>query len=290
MIPADLPLSAWAALRPAIPPPDGAALAPNVWRLGDEVLKRFPQSDLARFRRIVRAHRQAGRIFRGCKGLAAQRLLGFDENHRALLLGFVPGRSGRQALEWVAPEAILAGAGAWLRVFHAGRETGEGRLDPLGALARLPRRLVCAEAEGYSAALGALHREAEQLQGRRVRRACLHGDMTLANLVFHAGGVTGIDFENLRRHPAERDIGELWADLLLHVPGLPSAAGLMPETWESAFALAYPALTPEVAAFYTRHRLLKVWAAIPPDPSRRGPRRDRQLRNLGALRARGGLG
>ncbi|WP_417525278.1 phosphotransferase [Marinovum sp.] len=288
MILADLPLPVWATLCPETPPKDIEVLGPDVWRVGDVVLKRFPEADLARFRRIVRAHRQAGRIFRGCEGMAAQRLRGFDEASRALLLDFVPGRSGRMALlEDVAPEDLLARAGAWLNHLHGARAVSEGRFDPWGAIERLPQTPNCAEPAGYEAAMARLRHEADRLQGRQVRRACLHGDLTLANLLFGQGVVTGIDFENLAQHPADRDVGEIWADLLLHVRRLPSDLRLMPRAWEAAFARSYPDVRPKVARFYTRHRILKAWAAIPAEPPDRGPGRDRQLINIRALMARG---
>ncbi|MDD9741035.1 phosphotransferase [Marinovum sp. SP66] len=288
MILADLPLRAWAALRPETGPTDVELLGPDVWRVGDVVLKLFPQADLPRFRRIVRAHRQAARIFRRHPGLAAQRLLGFDEACRALLLEFVPGRSGRMALlAGVAPEEILARAAAWLDRLHAAREVSAGRFDARGAVDRLPPAPDCAEPAGYAAALEQLRSLADGLRGRAVRRACLHGDLTLANLLFDEGRVTGIDFENLRRHPADRDIGELWADLLLHVRRLPPELRLMPEPWERVFAAEYPALSPEIARFYTRHRLLRAWAAIPAEAHHRGPGRERQLINIRALMVRG---
>lgn len=284
----DLPLRALEALCPDVSPSEAEALGPQVWRLGQTVLKCVPQADLPRFRRIVRAHRQAGRIFRGHARLGAQRLLGFDEEHRVLLLGFAPGRTGRAALaEGEAPERLLSAAGAWLQVFHAARAPAEGQFDALGALARLPQRPDCAEPAGYHAALTGLRAAAAHLQGTGVRHACLHGDMTLANLLFDGARVTGIDFENLRHHPAERDIGELWADLLLHLPAPPAEAGVLPAAWEKAFARGYPALRAPIAGFYTRHRLLGTWAAIPPRAQNRGPRRARQLQYLRALSARG---
>ena len=46
MILADLPLRAWAALRPETRPTDVELLGPDVWRVGDVVLKLFPQADL----------------------------------------------------------------------------------------------------------------------------------------------------------------------------------------------------------------------------------------------------
>ncbi|MGY3437527.1 MULTISPECIES: phosphotransferase [unclassified Marinovum] len=286
----DLPHAAWAVLRPGVPPVDAEALGRDVWRVGAEVLKLFPGADLARFRRVVRAHRQAGRIFQDRPGLAAQRLLGFDEPSRAVLLDYVPGQSGRAALlAGEAPERILGQSAQWLACLHAARGTARGRFDPWGPLERLPQVPVCAEPERYLAALASLRRVAEQLQGRGCLRAVLHGDMTLANLVFHDGTVSGIDFENLKQHPAARDIGELWADALLTLAPTSAEVGLMPPAWEAAFASAYPGSDVDITRFYTRHRLLRVWAGISAHPHDRGPSRDRQLGALRALIARDGF-
>ena len=284
----DVPLAAWSALRPDTPPDTVEVLGPRVWRVGSEVLKLFAEADRKRFRRIVRAHRQAGRIFKGQPGVSAQRLLAVAEDERALLLDFVPGRSGRMALLAGAdPGKILGRSGAWLHALHGGRETDEGRFDAWGALERLPQTPPCADAEAYEAALTSLRRDADARQGQVVGRAVLHGDLTLANLLFDKGEVTGIDFENLALHPMARDIGELWADLLLHVRRMPEDASPMPAAWQAGFAAGYPGLEPEVAGFYTRHRLLRAWAAIPPQPQERGPGRERQLANLRALVANG---
>ncbi|TNF18108.1 MAG: hypothetical protein EP318_19445, partial [Rhodobacteraceae bacterium] len=142
----DVPLAAWAALRPDTPPDDVEVLGPRVWRVGGDVLKLYDGADRKRFRRIVRAHRQAGRLFRGQEGLAAQRLLGFAEAERALLLAFVPGRSGRMALlAGVDPADLLARSGAWLRCLHAGRKGDTGAFDASGPLKRLVAAPRCAE-------------------------------------------------------------------------------------------------------------------------------------------------
>ncbi|TNF19457.1 MAG: hypothetical protein EP318_14960, partial [Rhodobacteraceae bacterium] len=139
----------------------------------------------------------------------------------------------------------------------------------------------------HADALAALRRAGAALQGQPVRRAVLHGDLTLANLLFHDGGVTGIDFENLALHPAARDVGEIWADLLLNLRRMPETPGLMPASWQAAFAAQYPGLETGIAEFYTRHRLLRAWAAIPPRAQGRGPGRARHLANLRALLAKG---
>lgn len=291
MILDDLPLAAWAALRPDTPPDNVEVLGPRIWRVGRDVLKLFTEADRPRFRRIVRAHRQAGRIFRGQDGLAAQRLLAFSEEHRALLLDFVPGRSGRMALLAGAdPVRILTRSALWLRHLHDSRETSDARFDPWGALERLPDTPACADAEAYEEAMRALRQNADRLQGRPLRRAVLHGDLTLANLLFDDDRVTGIDFENLALHPAARDIGEIWSDLLLNLRRAPEVEGLMLPGWQQAFATPYPALEPEIAGFYTRHRLLRAWSAIPAQPHDRGPGRDRHLTNLRALAANGAFG
>lgn len=288
MILDDVPLAAWATLRPDTPPDDVEVLGPRIWRVGGHVLKLFAEADRKRFRRIVRAHRQAGRLFRGEEGLAAQRLVAFAEAERALLLAFVPGRSGRMALLAGAdPTRLLARSGDWLRCLHEGRDCDTGRFDAWAPLERLVPTPGCADGEGYEAAMHALRRAADALQGQKVRRAVLHGDLTLANLLFHEGGVTGIDFENLALHPAARDVGELWADLLLNVRRMPDEPGLMPEAWQAAFAAHYPDLDADHAAFYTRHRLLRAWAAIPAKPHDRGPARARHLANLRTLVAKG---
>lgn len=287
MILDDLPLAAWAALRPDTPPDDVEVLGPRIWRVGDYVLKLFAEADRKRFRRIVRAHRQAGRLFRGQDGLAAQRLEAVAEAERALLLAFVPGRSGRMALlSGADPARLLARSGDWLRCLHEGRDRDTGRFDAWAPLERLVPTPGCADGEGYEVAMSALRRSADALQGQPVRRAVLHGDLTLANLLFHEGRVTGIDFENLALHPAARDVGELWADLLLNVRRMPDAPGLMPEAWQAAFDARYPDLDAGHAAFYTRHRLLRAWAAIPAKPHDRGPGRERHLANLRALVAK----
>ncbi|MCJ7871795.1 phosphotransferase [Phaeobacter sp. J2-8] len=283
-----LPMAAWAALRPDLPVDDVEGLAPNVWRVRRDVVKLFPGTDLARFRRIVRAHRQAGRIFREQSDLKAQRLLGFAEDERALLLDFVPGQSGRRALQTgTSPDRIMMQAGAWLHRFHDARDTSLGRFDPLGALERLPMAPECAEAAGYAAAHQALRAAAETLQGRTVRRAVLHGDMTLANLLFDGDRITGIDFENLAQHPVGRDVGEIWADLVLYLPELPGEPGLMPGAWRRSFSRHCKGLEQDVAEFYTRHRLLKAWAAIPAQMQDRGPVRAQHLARLLALQTRG---
>lgn len=291
MLVEDFPLEAWHALVSGEPPADVELFGPSIWRVGDRVLKRFPDASLARFRRIVRAHRQAGRHLRAHDGIDAQKLLKFDEEHRALLLALAPGRSGRmELLGGAAPERVLARAAAWLRVLHMARPTSRGRFDALGPLARLPETPDCVDGELYARARAALDAEAHRLQGREVGFAVLHGDMTLANLLFSDSAVTGIDFENLAQHPAARDVGELWADLLLHVPSLPKARGVMPMRWEEAFHAQYTGCDIPVCAFYTRHRLLLAWAGLPDADMRRGPGGERKRARLHQLVANGAFG
>lgn len=265
--------------------------APHVWRVGQVVLKQFPGVPQARFRRIVRAHRQAGRLLRDQQGCDAQKLLGHDEDHATLLLAWVPGRSGRMELmAGVAPATVMARAAGWLSRFHEGRAISRGVFDARSPLGRLPDQPGCAEEHMYAKARDALIAEGRRLQGREVRRAVLHGDLTLANLLFNPDAVTGLDFENLAQHPAARDVGELWADLLLYVPSVLSARGLLPTAWETAFTAQYGACEPDVCAFYTRHRLLRAWAAIPASEFKRGPGGDNKLSKLRRLVQNGAFG
>ena len=291
MLVEDFPLEAWYALNPGEPPADIELFGPAIWRVGQFVFKRFPDASLARFRRIVRAHRQAGRLLRGVSGLAAQKLLRFDEEHRALLLALVPGRSGRmELLAGAAPKEVLSRAADWLRVLHAGRETSTATFDAKAPLNRLDPAPDCVDEVMYRRAVVALQEEAARLQGREVTRAVLHGDMTLANLLFSPEAVTGIDFENLAQHAVARDVGELWADTLLHVPTMPRARGLMPMAWETAFIARYGNCDVEACAFFARHRLLLAWAGIPASDMRRGPSGDRKRARLHELIANGGFG
>lgn len=291
MLQDDFPMAPWQALCPDETPSDVEMLAPRIWRVGDRVLKQYAQVPLAQFRRIVRAHRQAGRMLRSHEGLDAQKLLEVDETHRVLLLAWVEGRSGRMELIGGAdPDVVLARAARWLVTFHTGRELTHGAFDANGAVARLAEAPGCGEADMFDRARAALTREAARLQGREVGKAVLHGDMTLANLLYTPDAVTGIDFENLAHHPAARDAGELWADLLLHAPRLPRARSLLPEKWERAFVDAYPGLDADVCAFYARHRLLRAWSDIPAQEEHRGPGRARKLANLMELVRNGAFG
>lgn len=287
----DFPLEAWQAVRPEQAPSDLEMFAPEVWRVGDVVLKKFPNVPLAQFRRIVRAHRQAGRLLRAHEGFDAQKLLAHDEAHRALLLDWVAGRSGRMELiSGVDPARVMARAAQWLTRLHAGRDQSEGPFDAQGPLDRLPRRPDCAEEAMYLKAHAALAREAEYLQGRTTAKAVLHGDMTLANLLYNEQAVTGIDFENLAQHPVARDVGELWADLLLYVPDIPRARGILPIPWEAAFTENYGPVDAAVCAFFTRHRLLRSWAAIPASDLQRGPSGENRLMKLRRLVGNGAFG
>lgn len=291
MILDDFPLEAWQALRPDDAPSDVEMFAPSVWRVGDYVLKRFPDVPLAQFRRIVRAHRQAGRLLRTHDGFDAQKLLGFDEEHLALLLEWVPGRSGRMELiSGVDPVIVMARAAQWLSHLHTGRDQSEGGFDAQGPIDRLADKPECAEEPMYLKARAALVREAEKLQGRKTTKAVLHGDMTLANLLYNERAVTGIDFENLAQHPAARDVGELWADLLLFVPDIPPARGILPSAWEIAFTENYGIADAAICAFFTRHRLLRNWAAIPASDLRRGPSGENRLMKLRRLVENGAFG
>ncbi len=291
MLVEDFPIEAWHALSAEKTPSDVEMLAPAIWRVGDRVVKLFADAPLAQFRRIVRAHRQAGRLFRDRTSFAAQKLLAFDEPNRALLLSWVPGRSGRMELvDGADPAEVLHRAACWLAILHQGRERARGAFDAEGAVGRLPATPECAEDDMYARAFKALCAEAGRLQGREVVKSVLHGDMTLANLLFNSEAVTGIDFENLNLHPAARDVGELWADLLLHAPSIPHARGILPESWERAFMDAFPVADADICAFYTRHRLLKAWADIPAQEGHRGPGRVRKLANLHRLIENGALG
>ncbi|MDA7428453.1 phosphotransferase [Primorskyibacter aestuariivivens] len=291
MLVEDFPLEAWYALNPDEPPADIELFGPAIWRVGDRVFKRFPDAPLSRFRRIVRAHRQAGRLLRDVPGLDAQKLLRFDEDHRALLLSLVSGRSGRmELLAGAAPEEVLSRAADWLRVLHAGRETSTATFDAKAPLERLDPAPDCVDEVMYKRAVVALQEEAARLQGRAVTRAVLHGDMTLANLLFSPGAVTGIDFENLAQHAVARDVGELWADTLLHVPAMPKVWGLVPLAWEEAFVTRYGNCDVEVCAFFARHRMLLAWAGIPAADMKRGPSGDRKRARLHKFIGNGGFG
>lgn len=268
-------LAAQAGRDPAMAPhwlrADGSVL-----RFGDVVLKHAP----AAFGRTVRAHRQAARLLRGDPQNRAVPFLGFDVTTKVLMVGVAPGESLAFSARSGTDPAQLSGlVGRWLRAFHDARERRVAAFDAVGPLRRVPRSAAFLP-EAYRAVRRDLQDQAQVLHGKPHDLAVLHGDLNATNLLISGPVVTGLDFDNLRLHPALRDAGQVLAALHLRAAEAPSR--VLPSAWRAAFQSNYGHCGP-LLDFFVLQRMLLHWAQVPDDPCDLGPSRRHMARRLEAL-------
>ena len=192
--------------------------------------------------------------------------------------------------------ALLTEAGRWLAQFHrSGCQLAT--FDPAPHLNWLRRALwqnrrgerVVPRPMRFRAALAALEARAAAVAGAPCRRAVIHRDLHLGNLlVLRSGALCGLDFENTAEDFCLRDEAALLLDAEFHAPDPCPAdqrgGGSFSAADRAALALGYADTdtAPALRDFFFGFHVLKRWAYAG-DPSAHSAFQARALARAMAL-------
>lgn len=199
--------------------------------------------------------------------------------HGVLITAAAPGQQMSHLLAAAPPQrraALLARIAAWLR-----RLTGQDRhrapFAPGFWLHRLDGRIAQVRAPIdrilVAAHMGVLREAAMKLQGAKVLRATIHGDLTPDNLFLHGARLTAIDPRPSSPLPVVRDVARLlvWLESRRDCPAPAQRDGiaLADHTALSALSGLLPADQAPILRFMIGELLLDYYLASASKPDRR---------------------
>jgi aminoglycoside phosphotransferase (APT) family kinase protein len=227
----------------------------------------------------------------GGAGVVVPSVIAYDAPARVLLLTYESGRSLTSAIAREG-SVVLAAVGRALAVLHAAPVTLDAMTTPAAVLDHLRPKLaeLCARFPGEAARLRDEGVELERAAPpASPARAFLHGDLGTAQLLWNAGAIIVLDFDDCTRGDPALDLGNLLTQLrrlTLRKPGkLPDLASLKSGILDAYQRCAPP--DPGLArrvAWYERVTLLEKIHSLAFDRTRRPEAEAIRLRQAEAIR------
>jgi aminoglycoside phosphotransferase (APT) family kinase protein len=184
-------------------------------------------------RRVATVLRELAATGCGARGgFVVSSVLAYNAPRRLLLLTYESGESVTKAIARDGPR-VVAAIGRALAVLHAAPVTPDGITDPAAVLREVRPRIADLSAR-FSAKAAALRhlliRLERQPPAAPATSSFLHGDLGLAQLLWNAGSIVVLDFDDCTRGDPALDLGNLLTQLrrlTLRKPGkLPDFASV----------------------------------------------------------------
>jgi len=230
----------------------------------------------------------------GGAGVVVPSVIAYDAPGRVLLLTYESGKSLTSAIAREG-SVVLAGVGRALAVLHAAPISLDAMTSPAVALDHLRPKLaeLCARFPGEAARLRDEGLELDRaVPPAPPAPAFLHGDLGTAQLLWNAGAIIVLDFDDCTRGDPALDLGNLLTQLrrlTLRKPGkLPDLASLKGGILDAyqRYAPHDPGLARRVA-WYERVALLEKIHSLTFDRARRPEAEAIRRRQVEAIRLLG---
>jgi len=237
------------------------------------------------FNNAVAAHRRAQEVFDGQAENHVPKLLYVDEGRQLLIMEHAPGFTTHDALELAFNAKdrayVLRAAGAWLGHWHQSTWVRDNEINP-----NAMKKFVTSQKERVQTGVLAVPnpdyfiscadkalKTAEASRGMITQLCATHGDMNIRNIVVGPDGTFGLDFGAVHNAPIGHDLARFFVNFAnFHFPDDASAGD---PTWlakdHKSFFEGYGLEFSEDPSFHylMRTQVLKEWASIPKDPSKR---------------------
>lgn len=226
------------------------------------------------FETALQAHHAAWQSMAAVPDCAAPLVLATDAQAGALLLEWVSAPTLLQALtrDPTATARAMNHTGRWMAAMHRGGAHDTVAFKADWMLGRLDVKTAggVAEPAEYAACRTALNHLAKEARGAQMKKAVIHGDLTLSNLMWDGHVMTGIDFENTGIHPIVRDAAMLLCDVAVRCPVEQDSGldGLLSADIMKAFArgLGEDAAPSPLLRFFIAYQMLHRWSRMPLHP------------------------
>ena len=244
------------------------------------------------FNNGVLAHKRALEVFKGQTDLHVPELYYVDEGRQLIILEHASGYTAHDAMNLAISAEdrayVLRACGAWMGHWHNYTQVRDNKITP-----NAMQKFVTSQMDRVES--GALDvpdpsqfvdcvkktlATAEAARGKITVLAATHGDMTLRNLILGPEGTYGIDFGAIHNAPIGHDLARFFVSLAnFHFP---DDATQDDPSWlakdHADFFDGYGVQHQDDPSFYylMRTQVLKEWASIPKDPSKRNKQHERR--------------